>query len=98
MLLLGEQPAPVCALSWHANRRQLVSACEDRSLRVWELACEGKAASAECVASMPSAGAADSAEGAADALPSHALALSPAPSGPQLLCGLDDGSLLVLLL
>lgn len=99
LAVLAEQGAPVCALAWHAKRRQLLSSSEDRALRVWELAGEGRAAVASCVASTPAAGDADEAEGAAgaDALRSYALAVCAAPSGLQFICGLDDGSLAVLL-
>jgi WD40 repeat protein len=94
--LLPHQRSPVCALAWHGRRRQLLSACEDRTLRVWELASDGRGATASCVGLVPAAADDDGAE-SDDALPSYALAICPAPNGFDLICGLDDGSLVVLL-
>ena len=95
--MLADMKAPVCALSWHPTRRQLLSACEDATLRVWEICGEGRAVVAACVTATAAGGSAEGGEGLTEALPSYALALSPAPSGLQFCCGLEDGSLAVLL-
>jgi WD40 repeat protein len=96
-----DHQAPVCALAWHSKRRQLLSSCENQRLRIWELAGEGRRTVvrstetvASCVASTP---AYDPSARSPEALHSYALAVCPAPSGLQLICGLEDGSVVVLL-